>query len=172
MTVQDITRLIVLPVIYTESKRCGANRTFLISFLAELSILHCNHSFFVFCFSDSGHSQPQVQSALLDRAYRERNNSGRTSGAAFHLSMLWDRRYGLPLPRWIERHDCARQWAGRYFLDLAQTVLILKDEKDSLLQVIESFVTSWYSDRFQEQYQFCFFFCHVYFHPCMNRKLT
>ena len=116
MTVQDITRLIVLPVIYTESKRCGANRTFLISFLAELSILHCNHSFFVFCFSDSGHSQPQVQSALLDRAYRERNNSGRTSGAAFHLSMLWDRRYGLPLPRWIERHDCARQWAGRYFL--------------------------------------------------------
>ena len=45
MTVQDITRLIVLPVIYTESKRCGANRTFLISFLAELSILHCNHSF-------------------------------------------------------------------------------------------------------------------------------
>ena len=79
MTVQDITRLIVLPVIYTESKRCGANHTFLISFLAELSILHCNHSFFVFCFSDSGHSQPQVQSALLDRAYRERNNSGRTS---------------------------------------------------------------------------------------------
>lgn len=111
MTVQDITRLIVLPAAYTESKKGAVLKPHP---FYKLSGRMIDYVYATAVFIDSADNQLPFQSVLLGKEYREKEIRERRPGAALRWRPLSGRQCGSPSRYLGQRRDTFRQSAGRF----------------------------------------------------------
>ena len=138
MTVQDITRLIVLPAAYTESKKGAVLKPHP---FYKLSGRMIDSVYATAVFIDSADNQLPFQSVLLGKKYREKEIRERRPGAALvggrYLADSADR----PCDTWDRDVIHFGNRPVDFLLDVTQTMLVFQYKKDGPPQIVKAFVS-------------------------------